>query len=219
MRIQFEIKEKLPDIIGEILNSEKWMTLIKEDISGRKLVVIRDQAFDSEATVEIYSREVTIKTAWSRYTYRLFVLGDCVWCEYNGAYRGLLEQKLLPSITPKESLLDSEVLDSSLYGHEKKKLREYAEDNLKLKKFRRENFNENRTGVAPFDHPKKVYDEFIKEDYIYNPQIQISAESGTKRSNFRQKDKTKRSKKRLHTTLIKPEQKVNEDLCSGFIVS
>ena len=56
MRIQFEIKEKLPDIIGEILNSEKWMTLIKEDISGRKLVVIRDQAFDSEATVEMCSR-------------------------------------------------------------------------------------------------------------------------------------------------------------------
>ena len=56
-------------------------------------------------------------------------------------------------------------------------------------------------------------------DERYNPQIQISAESGTKRSNFRQKDKTKRSKKRLHTTLIKPEQKVNEDLCSGFIVS
>lgn len=55
--------------------------------------------------------------------------------------------------------------------------------------------------------------------FKYNPQIQISAESGTKRSNFRQKDKTKRSKKRLHTTLIKPEQKVNEDLCSGFIVS
>lgn len=55
--------------------------------------------------------------------------------------------------------------------------------------------------------------------FIYNPQIQISAESGTKRSIFRQKNKTKRSKKRLHTTLIKPEQKVNEDLCSGFILS
>lgn len=55
--------------------------------------------------------------------------------------------------------------------------------------------------------------------WIYNPQIQISAESGTKRSIFRQKNKTKRSKKRLHTTLIKPEQKVNEDLCSGFILS
>ena len=54
---------------------------------------------------------------------------------------------------------------------------------------------------------------------VYNPQIQISVVSGTKRSIFRQKNKTKRSKKRLHTTLIKPEQKVNEDLCSGFIVS
>lgn len=54
---------------------------------------------------------------------------------------------------------------------------------------------------------------------FYNPQIQISVVSGTKRSIFRQKNKTKRSKKRLHTTLIKPEQKVNEDLCSGFIVS
>ena len=96
----------------------------------------------------------------------MFVLGNNVWCEYNGAYRGLLEQNLLPSITPKESLLESEVLSSSLYGQEKRKLREYAEDNLKLKKFRRENFNEDRTGVAPFDHPKRVYDEFIKEDYV-----------------------------------------------------
>lgn len=31
--------------------------------------------------------------------------------------------------------------------------------------------------------------------YFYNPQIQISAESETKRSIFREKDKTKRSKK------------------------
>lgn len=42
----------------------------------------------------------------------------------------------------------------------------------------------------PFLHPQ-IYD-FIK---IYNPQIQISAESETKRSIFREKDKTKRSKK------------------------
>lgn len=65
-------------------------------------------------------------------------------------------------------------------------------------------------------------DYFMSNDFmnrLYNPQIQISVVSGTKRSIFRQKNKTKRSKKRLHTTLIKPEQKVNEDLCSGFIVS
>lgn len=69
----------------------------------------------------------------------------------------------------------------------------------------------------------KPYEFVVKSEkklrIVYNPQIQISAESGTKRSIFRQKNKTKRSKKRLHTTLIKPEQKVNEDLCSGFIVS
>ncbi|WP_303028444.1 hypothetical protein, partial [uncultured Bacteroides sp.] len=70
-------------------------------------------------------------------------------------------------------------------------------------------------------YPKKKFikSQTMLKSSLYNPQIQISAESGTKRSNFRQKDKTKRSKKRLHTTLIKPEQKVNEDLCSGFIVS
>lgn len=34
-----------------------------------------------------------------------------------------------------------------------------------------------------------------KTPVMYNPQIQISAESETKRSIFREKDKTKRSKK------------------------
>lgn len=37
--------------------------------------------------------------------------------------------------------------------------------------------------------------ELSKGKVIYNPQIQISAESETKRSIFREKDKTKRSKK------------------------
>ena len=34
-----------------------------------------------------------------------------------------------------------------------------------------------------------------RQERVYNPQIQISAESETKRSIFREKDKTKRSKK------------------------
>ena len=157
MRIQFEIKEKLPELIQEILHSDKWQTSVKEEISGRTTVVIRDQAYGSEATIEIYAQSIEIKTAWSK---------------YNGAYRGLLEQVLLPTITPKESLLDSDVTESSLYGREHKKLREYAEDNLKLKQFRRENFNEQRNGTAAFDHPKRVYDEFIKEDYVVTPKTE-----------------------------------------------
>lgn len=169
MRIQFEIKEQLPAIIEEIMHSEKWQTSVKEEISGRTTVVIRDQAYSSEAVVEIYAKEVYIRTAWSKYSYRIFTANDVVWCEYNGAYRGLLEQVLLPAITPKENLLESDVTESSLYGNEKKKLREYAEDNLKLKQFRRENFKESREGRAPFDHPRRVYDEFIKEDYVISP--------------------------------------------------
>lgn len=169
MRIQFEIKETLPKIIEEIMNSPRWITSVLEELDGRTIVVIRDQEYGSEATIEIYAKEVTIKTAWSKYTYRIFVTQDVVWCEYNGAYRGLLEQVLLPTITPKESLLNSEVIESSLYGRDHKKLREYAEDNVKLKQFRRANFDESRNGTASFDHPKRVYDEFIKEDYIEPP--------------------------------------------------
>ena len=39
------------------------------------------------------------------------------------------------------------------------------------------------------------YIHTLKYQHLYNPQIQISAESETKRSIFREKDKTKRSKK------------------------
>lgn len=49
-------------------------------------------------------------------------------------------------------------------------------------------------GVLAFAHGKAdegKYNAFA----LYNPQIQISAESETKRSIFREKDKTKRSKK------------------------
>ena len=166
MRIQFEIKEQLPEIIEELKHSTKWQTSVKEEISGRTTLVIRDQAYGSEAIIEIYAKEIEIKTAWSKYSYRIFVVNNIVWCEYNGAYRGLLEQVLLPAITPKESLLESEVTESSLYGREHRKLREYAEDNLKLKQFRRDNFKEDQSGKATFDHPRRVYDEFIKEDYV-----------------------------------------------------
>ncbi len=166
MRIKFEIKEKLSEIIEEIMHSPHWITYVKEELNGRTTVVIRDQEFGSEATIEIYATEISIKTAWSNYDYRISVVQGIVWCEYNGAYRGLLEQVLLPTLTPKENLLDSQVTESSLYGREHKTLKEYAEANAKLKQFRRDNFNEDRSGVAPFDHPRRVYDEFIKEDYL-----------------------------------------------------
>lgn len=48
---------------------------------------------------------------------------------------------------------------------------------------------------APEKSYKIIPEEQKEGDPIYNPQIQISAESETKRSIFREKDKTKRSKK------------------------
>ncbi len=116
---------------------------MKEEILIGRPCEFVDQAYGSEATIEIYAQSIEIKTAWSKYF--------CYICQrsqnaivYNGAYRGLLEQVLLPAIaTPKEACL---ILIKLRRVHSMvvniKKLREYAEDNLKLKQFRRENFNE-----------------------------------------------------------------------------
>ena len=130
----------------------------------KKIIKIKDLAYNLEAVAEVGDNEIFIRTALSKYTYRMCQVGDECWCEYVGAYRGLLEQKLLPMITPKENLLECEVLESSLLGGKPKTLREYAEDNLKLKKFREQNFGTN--GFSKADHPRRVYDEFIKEDFI-----------------------------------------------------
>ena len=161
MRIQFEIKESLINILDQLMHSDFWATEIKEDESGKKIIKIKDLAYNLEAVAEVMGNEIFIRTALSKYTYRIYeVKGEC-WCEYVGAYRGFLEQKLLPIITPKENLLECEVLDSSILGGKQKTLREYAEDNLKLKKFREQNFGNN--GFSKADHPRRVYDEFIKE--------------------------------------------------------
>ncbi|RHJ91462.1 hypothetical protein [Parabacteroides bouchesdurhonensis] len=178
MRIQFEIKEKLPEIIAEVLHSDKWLTLVKEEKQGLKRVTIKDPYFDSEASVDIWEKEVHITTAWSNYTYRIYTRGDSVWCEYIGAYRGLLEQNLLPIITPKENILDSEVLDSSLFGDKKDSLRNYSTENLKLKNFRRDNFQGESVLASPQDHPKVVYDEFINEGVPLPPLEDIKKKSG-----------------------------------------
>ena len=102
MRIQFEIKENLPEIIEEILHSDKWQTSVKEELSGRTTVVIRDQAYGSEATIEIYATSIEIKTAWSKCSYRIFAAQRYRGANITVLHRGLLlEQVLLPTITPR----------------------------------------------------------------------------------------------------------------------
>ncbi len=162
MKIQFEIKERLADILDQLLHSDFWITEVEEIDEDKKVIKIRDFAYPLEATAEVNGKEILMKTAWSKYTYRLYEINGICWCEYNGAYRGLLEQKLLPIITPKENILDQPVT-SSLLGDEHKPLREYAITNVKNRK-QREQSGEYISFSQ--DHPKSVYDAFIKEDYI-----------------------------------------------------
>lgn len=160
MRIQFEIREKLPEIVEEILHSDKWLTRVKEKTSGLIRVTIKDPYYDSEAFVEIWEHEIHLTTAWSNYSYRIYRQGNVVWCEYIGAYRGLLEQNLLPTLTPKDNFLDAEVLSSSLIQGEKETLRNYSMEQVKNRQGRPQ--TKEGDAVAVKDHPKVVSDEFVK---------------------------------------------------------
>ena len=162
MKIQFEIKERLTDLLDQLLHSKFWITEVEELEKGKKLIKIHDFTYPLEAIAEVTDTEIFLRTAWSKYTYRLYEVDNVCWCEYNGAYRGLLEQKLLPVITPKENLLDQPVT-SSLFGDVPKPLREYAIDNAKNRKHREQS---GEFVSYQNDHPKMVYDAFIKEDYI-----------------------------------------------------
>lgn len=48
MRIQFEIKESLINILDQLMHSDFWATEIKEDESGKKIIKIKDLAYNLE---------------------------------------------------------------------------------------------------------------------------------------------------------------------------
>ncbi|MCD8041889.1 MAG: hypothetical protein LUH10_02380 [Tannerellaceae bacterium] len=160
MRIQFEIREKLQEIIDEIFSSNKWLVNVIEEKEPLKRIVLTDPTFGSRASVEIWKNEIHITTAWSNYTYRIYNDGKVNLCEYIGAYRGLLEQYLLPTITPVHNILDIEVLDTSITGVKRETLRNYGTANLRLRQSQQETYR-HRKDVK--DHPTVVQDEFIKE--------------------------------------------------------
>ena len=116
MKIQFEIKEKLPEIIAEIMHSDKWQTKILEKMHGLERITIKDPNYKSEACIEIWQHEIHIRTAWSNYTYRIFTRGNAVWCEYIGAYRGLLEQLTADGIsTDSKELVNAQKAEKYYY--------------------------------------------------------------------------------------------------------
>ena len=105
MLITFNIKESTRDIIKLILNKvdkppEKDISYLSGKPSNDYIFMVDNRHPDSEqnvATISIGSpNHMTITTAWSRFKYRF----DQKTCTYSGAYRGLMEQTLLPPFTP-----------------------------------------------------------------------------------------------------------------------
>ena len=60
MRIQFEIKESLANILDQLTHSDFWATEIKEDESGKKIIKIKDLAYNLEAVA------AGTRQAWQR---------------------------------------------------------------------------------------------------------------------------------------------------------
>lgn len=168
MRIQFTIKESLSEIIDQLSNSDFWSSEIVST-PDKKIIKIKDLAYNLEATAEVHPHDIVLHTAWSNFTYRVFQSGPKVVCEYDGAFRGLLEQNLLPHITPVGNILDYPVLESSLYKNgEKKTLREYARDNAMQRQLRKQKEKaklqaSTRSAQIVSLYPRCVA-KFVKED-------------------------------------------------------
>ena len=100
------------------------------------------------------------------FTYRIFQRDGKVCCEYEGAFRGLLDQKLLPHLTPVGNILDYVVLESSLYQPgEQKTLREYARDNERQRSLR-EHSKASSSSVGGYADRSSAYGfaHYMKED-------------------------------------------------------
>lgn len=163
MKIQFTIRESLSDIVEQLSNSDFWATSI-QCLPGKKIIKIKDLAYDLEATAEVMAKEIIIHTAWSNFTYRIFQNDGKVCCEYEGAFRGLLEQKLLPHLTPVGNMLDYEVLESSLYKPgERKTLREYARDNERQRKLREQGKTSSKANGSGGNH-SYGFASYIRDD-------------------------------------------------------
>ena len=165
MKIQFVIRERLSDIVDQLSNSDFWATEI-QCLPGKKIIRIKDHAYDLSATAEVLPKEIVIHTAWSNFTYRIFQRDGKVCCEYEGAFRGLLDQKLLPHLTPVGNILDYVVLESALYQPgEQKTLREYARDNERQRSLR-EHSKASSSSVGGYADRSSAYGfaHYMKED-------------------------------------------------------
>lgn len=169
MKISFKIKETIPDLIADLKagDGKHWnLEPFQSEVEGYEFIRIVDMDFPGSAALfgcELteHSNAAVLKTAWSDYSYEFFESKDILTtCTYIGAYRGLLEQWLLPKITPVN--IWDEYVESSLgipkIGHIIM-FRQYIQRQSELYDRR----IENRTVFSGHRHPRIVAD-FLKTE-------------------------------------------------------
>lgn len=102
MTINFKISESLEQIIEQISNDlpGKWESANQDN--GQIWLVDENFSSWAECTIWPSNSGLSIVTAWSQFEYEITPLQDEDGCnvKYVGAYRALLEQNLLPHMTP-----------------------------------------------------------------------------------------------------------------------
>ena len=109
--ITFKITETIEEILNEMKTSSHW-TFIEQ---SENVFELKDNDFDSWAKVSYFplTKSIFIDTAWSNYSYQISEYNSICHVYYEGAYNGLLEQWLLPTLTP-VNIMEAEVKSSLL---------------------------------------------------------------------------------------------------------
>ncbi len=110
MKILFEIKENIETILQDCKNEKYWDLFPTNE--GFNLM---DKYFDSWTDVHESKNELKFTTAFSQHKYTVTAIGKNTWCLYEGPFRGLLQQALMPKLTPKYNL-ENTLIVSSTHG-------------------------------------------------------------------------------------------------------
>jgi hypothetical protein len=128
MKITFEISQSINDLL-EYCQTNKYydfeMAKDENEIPYRNKAKIIDIHFENSYAEIIWKDNyMLIYTAWSQFTYEIFIKNNRTYCTYDGAVKGLLKQNLIPHITPAGDIYEC-ICHSSTHGWTK--LREYLD--------------------------------------------------------------------------------------------
>ena len=128
MKITFEISQTISDLL-EYCQTNKYfdfeMAKDENNVPYHNKAKLVDLDFtNSYAEVIWKNNYMLIYTAWSQFRYEIFVKNNRTYCTYDGAVKGLLNQNLIPHITPIGDIYEC-VCHSSTHGWTK--LREYLD--------------------------------------------------------------------------------------------